>query len=93
MNSWKCARRLRCTGAGLEEQIHQHGLAAADLAVDVEALERLAAFVALAEQPAERGRFARQPMLGEPLLEPRNAARTSACAGSASIFPAATSAA
>ena len=41
MNSWKCARRLRRDRARLEEQIHQHGLAAADLAADVEALERL----------------------------------------------------
>ena len=52
-----------------EEQIHQHGLAAADLAENVEALDRLLRALARAEQPAERGRFARQPMLGEPRFE------------------------
>ena len=39
---------------GLEEQVHQHGLAAADLAVDVESLDRLLLALAGAEQPAER---------------------------------------
>ena len=51
---------------GLEEQVHQHGLAAADLAVDVEPLDRLLLALAGAEQPAERRRFARQPMLAQP---------------------------
>ena len=51
-----------------EEQIHQHGLAAADVAVDVEALERR--LLAVAEQPAERRGFARQAMLRDPHLEP-----------------------
>ena len=40
MNSWKWTRRLRATGDRREEQIHQHGLAAADIAEDVEALDR-----------------------------------------------------
>ena len=48
--------------AGLEEQVHQHGLAAPDLAVDVKPFQRRAGLLAAAEQPAERGRFARQPM-------------------------------
>ena len=55
--------------ACFEEQIHQHGLAAADVAVDVEALERR--LLAVAEQPAERRRFARQAMFGDPRFEPR----------------------
>ena len=36
-----------------EEQVHHHGLAAADVAVDVEALDRLV-LLAAAEQPAQR---------------------------------------
>ncbi len=39
---------------GLEEEVHQHGLAAADLAVNVESLDRLLLALAGAEQPAER---------------------------------------
>ena len=58
------ARHRTC----FEEQIHQHGLAAADVAEDVEALERR--FLAVAEQPAERRGFARQTMLRDPHLEP-----------------------
>ena len=46
MNSWKCTRRLRCDRARFEEQIHQHRLAAADLAVDVETLDRRLLFLA-----------------------------------------------
>ena len=91
MNSWKCARRLRSTGAGLEEQVHQHGLAAADLAVDVETLDRLR-FLALAEQPAERRRFARQPVLRQRIFQPLEMADQRVLRGSASISPAATSA-
>ena len=52
---------------GLEEQVHQHGLAAADLAVDVEPPDRL--LLARAEHPAERRRFARQPVLAQPHFE------------------------
>ena len=56
-----------------EEQIHQHGLAAADVAVDVEALHR-AGRLAAREQPAERGRLARQPVLRQRLLQRRQPA-------------------
>ena len=49
----------------LEEQVHQHGLAAADLAMDVEPLDWLLLALAGAEQPAERGRFPRQAMLAQ----------------------------
>ena len=59
------ARHRAC----FEEQIHQHRLAAADVAVDVEALDRR--LLAVAEQPAERRRFARQAMLRDPHLETR----------------------
>ena len=40
-----------------EEQIHQHGLAAADLAVDVETLDRRQRAFASGKQPAERRRL------------------------------------
>ena len=43
---------------GAEEQVHQHGLAAPDLAMDVEAARRGLVGAAPAEQPAERGGFA-----------------------------------
>ena len=55
--------------AGGEEQIHQHGLAAPDLAENVEPADRLLAALARPEQPAERGRLARQPMLHQPPVE------------------------
>ena len=54
--------------ARFEKQIHQHGLAAADLAVDVETLQRRL-FFAIAEQPAERRRFARRACIREALFE------------------------
>ncbi len=57
--------------AGLEEQIHQHGFAAADVAVDVEALEQRVVLPARSKQPAERGGFARQAMLDEPFFQLR----------------------
>src|SRR5260370_18155302 len=53
---------------GLEEQIHQHGLAATDLAVDVEALDHIWFALTRSEQPAERARFTREPILGTTLL-------------------------
>ncbi len=56
---------------GREEQVHQHGLAAADLAENVKALDRFRLVCARAEQPAERGRLAREMTLGEPLFELR----------------------
>ena len=52
-----------------KKQIHQHGFAAPDLAENVEALERRVRGFAPAEQPAERGRFSRQPVVGEPRLQ------------------------
>ncbi len=47
----------------LEEQVHQHGLAAPDRPPDIEAPRRRLAGVARAEQPAERAGFFRQPAL------------------------------
>ena len=57
-------------GACGKEQVHQHGLAAPDVAVDVETLDRLCGIL-FREQPAEMRGFARQPVLRQPLLEPR----------------------
>src|SRR5262249_14779557 len=54
-----------------EKQVHQHGLAAADIAVEAEAAERLVRACARTNQPAQRRRLARQPMLAQPRLEPR----------------------
>ena len=67
MNSWKCARRLCSTGTVLEEQVHQHGLAAADLAMDVEAARRR--LVLVGEQAAEQALLAQRLVAREPLLE------------------------
>jgi hypothetical protein len=39
---------------GLKEQIHQHGLAAADFAVNVQTFERRPGVLALPEQPTKR---------------------------------------
>ena len=50
--------------ARVEEQIHQHGFAATDVAVDVKALDSRRALVAAAEHPSERRRFSRQAMFG-----------------------------
>ncbi len=55
--------------AGLEKQVHQQRLAAADVAVDVKTAHQ-ARFVALAEKPSERGGFARQPVLGQRIFQP-----------------------
>src|SRR5262245_64398114 len=52
-----------------EEQIHQHGLTAADVAENVETLDRLR--LARSEQPAEGGRLARETPLGQSRFEPR----------------------
>ena len=57
--------------ACLEEQIHQHRLAAPDLAVKVEPLEQRLLFLATGEQPAERGRFPRQAIFDDPFFQPR----------------------
>src|SRR5204863_9613665 len=55
----------------LKEQVHQHGLAAAYLAVEIKSLDRLLRLLP-SEQPAERRRFARQTMCREPRLELRH---------------------
>ena len=44
---------LVCDGRGLEEQIHQHGLAATDLAEKIKSFERRRVLLIGAEQPAE----------------------------------------
>ena len=54
-----------------EEQIHQHGLAAPDVTVNVEASDRALLPLVLAEQPAKLRGLPRKPMLREPLFEPR----------------------
>ena len=59
---------LRARG-GVVEQVHEHGLAAPDRAPDVDAARRLRR-LALAEEPAERARFAGQPVLLERRDEP-----------------------
>jgi hypothetical protein len=53
-----------------EEQIHQHGLAAPDIAMDVEAFDGAFRLVP-GEQPTEMRRLALQPILREALLQPR----------------------
>ena len=53
----------------LEEQIHQHGLAAADLAMDVEPVRRLV--LVAAEQAAEQALLALRLVAREPLVERR----------------------
>jgi hypothetical protein len=56
-------------GRAFEEQVHQHGLAATDLAAHIEALDRRRIFFVDAEEPAERGRFSRQSVLGEAIIK------------------------
>ena len=90
MNSWKWARRLCSTGLRLEKQVHQHGLAAADVAVNVEAARRRAVLVG--KQPAEQALLAQRLVAREPLLESGKGLRGFACAASGSIAPEATSA-
>ena len=67
MKAWKWTRRLRSDRERLEEQVHQHGLAAADRAPDVEPARRRG--VALAEQPAQRARLAGEPVAAQALGE------------------------
>src|SRR5260370_37633133 len=52
-----------------EEQIHQHGLAAADVAENVETLDRLR--LARSEQPAQGGRLMGETTLGASLFAMR----------------------
>src|SRR5450755_2006626 len=56
-------------GRARKEQVHQHGLATADFAVEIETLDRKRALFVCAKEPAKRGRFSRQPMLGEAILK------------------------
>ena len=51
----------------LEEQVHQHGLAAADFAVNVEAARRR--LVLVGKQPAEQALLAQRLVVRKPLLE------------------------
>ena len=60
----------------LEEHVHQHGLAAADAAMDVEALAPARASRRLGEQPAERARLAELAACAEI----SSISRSSACA-------------
>jgi hypothetical protein len=80
MKSWKWTRRLSFSATALEEQVHQHGLAAADCAPDVEA----ARLAATAKPAARRRQLLRQR------VQPSTA---SACAGSGETWPAASRAA
>lgn len=54
----------------LEEQIHQHGLAATDLAMDVETARRLV-LVAVFEETAEQALLARRLVVRKPRVECR----------------------
>ncbi len=56
---------------GFKEQVDQHGLAAADRAVDVEAADFRDGVVAAGEQPAERRGLAGETANGEALLQLR----------------------
>src|ERR1700733_12692232 len=51
----------------LKEHVHQHSLAAADLAMDVEAARRRLLLVG--KQPAEQALLANRLVAGKPLLE------------------------
>src|SRR5262249_47688942 len=55
--------------ARAKEQIHEHGLAAADIAEDVEALRRTGVVLAAPEQPPQSRRLARQPLVLEARIE------------------------
>ncbi len=57
-----------------EEEVHQHGLATADRAIDVKALDRGLRAGAAREQPAERRGFARQAMFDDARFELRHLA-------------------
>src|SRR6202030_4248092 len=52
---------------GLEKQVHQHGLAAADLAVNVEAARRR--LILVRKQPAEQALLAHRLVAGKPPFE------------------------
>src|SRR5262249_3020540 len=60
----------------LEEQVHQHGLAAPDLAMDVEPARRR--LVLVGEQPAEQALLLDRLVAGKPLLQFRKGFRRAA---------------
>src|SRR5262249_19763042 len=64
----KMSAALAHDRARAKEQVHEHGLAAADVAENVEPLRRTVAVVA-PEQPSKRRRLARQPLLLEARVE------------------------
>ena len=68
----KMGAALALDGARLEEEIHQHGLAAADLAIDVQTFDLRQRALAAGEQPAERRGFARQTIFRDPRFEARH---------------------
>ena len=53
MKAWKWDAPLAALGRGFEEHVHQHGLAAADRAPDIQAADDFA-FPAPAEQTLDR---------------------------------------
>src|SRR6516162_6344822 len=55
----------------LKKQVHEHRLAASDVAVDIEALDRQLCLLAACKQPAERRGISRGPMLGNPRFQLR----------------------
>ena len=59
----------------LEEHVHQHGLAAPDAAMDVEAAHRRMHVAALGEQPAERTRLRRDALGADVVDQPVERAR------------------
>ena len=55
---------------GLEEQVHEHGLAAPDIAIKVEAFVQVVALLTPGgKQPAERVGLAAQAMLAQPFIQ------------------------
>ena len=74
--------------AVVKEHVHQHGLAAADFAMNVEPARRR--LVLVGEKPPEQALLACGLVARQPLVEGAKASAASACAGSASIAPEAT---
>ena len=68
----KMSAALTLDRARLEEEIHQHGLAAADLAIDVQALDLRQRALPAGEQPAKRRGFARQTIFRDPRFKARH---------------------
>src|ERR1700744_1420743 len=61
--------------AVLEKQVHQHGLAAADLTIDIEAVGWATILAFVGKQPAEQALLARRLISGKPFLERREGLR------------------